>query len=190
MEISSLIHIQLFRPESVHSGSACELVSSYSQVPILCLDSGIVSPLWFCWFKGVCMFKRNLPPALLTEWPGSFTCHWGNTRMELTPNKSEHTNLTLEKKILLLLLPGFKLTTFWSRAQHSTNKLSHARKQLHYAKSHHALGELPSSDTETRTKTSDAHVLKQKSCVNCPRWQCTYSNKTWYWSSSVCPTVP
>ena len=42
-------------------------------------------------------------------------CHCGNTRMEGTPNKSQHTKLTLEKNILLLLLPGFKLTTFRSQ---------------------------------------------------------------------------
>ena len=57
------------------------------------------------------------------------TCHlhfWQNDRgllratavigvVERTPNKSQHTKLTLEKKILLLLLPGFELTTFRSR---------------------------------------------------------------------------
>ena len=53
------------------------------------------------------------------------TCHlhvWQNDRgllraaagVEGTPNKSQHTKLTLEKKILLLLLPGFELTTFQS----------------------------------------------------------------------------
>ena len=30
--------------------------------------------------------------------------------MEWTPDKSQHTKLTLEKKILLPLLPGFELT--------------------------------------------------------------------------------
>ena len=33
--------------------------------------------------------------------------------MERTPNESQHTKLTLVKKILPLLLPGFKLATFW-----------------------------------------------------------------------------
>ena len=28
---------------------------------------------------GVCVFSCNLPPALLAEWPGSFTCYCGNT---------------------------------------------------------------------------------------------------------------
>ena len=31
--------------------------------------------------------------------------------MEWTPNKSQHANLTLEKKILPPLLPGFELAT-------------------------------------------------------------------------------
>ena len=63
VEISSRTLILLFRPGSVHSGSArpsaplqiaCELVSW--QVP-LCLDSGIVSPLRLHWVKGVCVFR-------------------------------------------------------------------------------------------------------------------------------------
>ena len=33
------------------------------------------------------MFRRNLPPALLAEWPGSLTCHCGNMGVEWTPNK-------------------------------------------------------------------------------------------------------
>ena len=38
----------------------------------------------------------------------------GNTGVEWTPNKSQHTKLTLEKKILPPLLLGFELTTFQS----------------------------------------------------------------------------
>ena len=41
-------------------------------------------------------------------------CHCGNTGVELTPNKSQHTKLTLEKTILPLLLLGFELATFRS----------------------------------------------------------------------------
>ena len=93
---------------------ACELISW--QVSTLCLHSSIVSPFQLRWVKGVCMCRCNLPvpPALLAEWPGSFTCHCGNTRVERTPNKSQHTKLTLEKKILPPLLPGFELATFQS----------------------------------------------------------------------------
>ena len=36
---------------------------------------------------------------------------WG---VEQTPNKSQYTKLTLERKILLLLLPGFELATVQS----------------------------------------------------------------------------
>ena len=50
---------------------ACELVSG--KVHTICLDSGTVSPLRLDWVKGVCVFRCNLPSALLEEWPGSFT---------------------------------------------------------------------------------------------------------------------
>ena len=68
--------------------SACGLVSR--QVPTLCLDSSIVSLLRLHWVMGVCMFRCNLPPALLAKWPGSFTCHCGNTGVEQTLNNSQH----------------------------------------------------------------------------------------------------
>ena len=35
------------------------------------------------------MLRRNLPPALLAEWPRSFTCHCGNTGKELTDIEQE-----------------------------------------------------------------------------------------------------
>ena len=50
-------------------------------------------------------------------------CHCGNTGVEQTPSKSQHTKLTLEKKVLLPLLPGFELTTFWPRVWCFTDKL-------------------------------------------------------------------
>ena len=65
------------------------------------------------------MFRCNLPPALLAEWPGSFTCHCSNTGVERTPNKSQHRKLTLEKKILLPFLPGFDRAIFRSRVRRS-----------------------------------------------------------------------
>ena len=78
------------RPGSVHNGSAswgdcglsvpwrveCELIS---HVPTLCLHSSIVSSLPLCWVKGVYVFRCNMPSVLLAEWPGSCTCHCGNT---------------------------------------------------------------------------------------------------------------
>ena len=64
---------------------SCPFISC--KVTTLCLDSSIVSPLWLHWVKGVCMFRCNLPPALLAEWLGSLTCHCGNTGVERTQNK-------------------------------------------------------------------------------------------------------
>ena len=47
------------------------------------------------------------------------------------PNKSQHTKLTLEKKILRLLLPGFELPTFWSRADSSALPTSYPSSLMH-----------------------------------------------------------
>ena len=68
------------------------------------------------------MFRCHLPPALLAEWPGSFTWHCGNTKVERTPNMSQCTKLTLEKIILPPLLPGFELTIFRSWVQRSNQQ--------------------------------------------------------------------
>ena len=51
-----------------------------------------------------------------------------------TSNESQHTKLTLEKKILPLLLLGFKLTTFRSRVWCSTNKLFQLTQQVQRGK--------------------------------------------------------
>ena len=48
-------------------------------------------------------------------------CHCGNMGVERTESKSQHRQLTLEKKILL---PGLELATFRSRFWYFTNKLS------------------------------------------------------------------
>ena len=42
--------------------------------------------------------------------------------MERTPNKSQHTKLTLEKKLLPPLLPGLELATFRSRVRRSDER--------------------------------------------------------------------
>ena len=123
MEISS----------SVHSGSEswgnCDRVfphevrvSSFPDRFPHCLESGIVSPLQLKWVRGVCVFRCNLLPALLAEWPGSFTPHCGNTGVEQTSNKSQHTKLTLKEKILPPLLPKSELTTFRSRVSCSNQQ--------------------------------------------------------------------
>ena len=129
VEISSRTLIPLCTPGSVHSGPAswdnmwpcapwrvaCELVSW--EVTSLGPDSGKVSPLRLRWVKGVCVFRCNLPLALLVEWPRSFTSYCGSMGVQRTPNKSQHTKLTLEKKILPPFLPGFNLATFRSQVQ-------------------------------------------------------------------------
>ena len=46
-------------------------------------------------------------------------CHCGNTGVKRTPNKSQHTKFTFEKKILPPLLPGLELATFRSRVRRS-----------------------------------------------------------------------
>ena len=60
---------------------ACELVSG--KAPTLCLDSGIASPLRLRLVNGVCVFRCNLPSALLAKWPGSSTYHCYNTGDEM-----------------------------------------------------------------------------------------------------------
>ena len=66
--------------------------------------------------KGACVFSCSLPPALLAEWLGSFTCYCRNMGWNGYWNKSQHRKLTLEKKILLPLLLGLEPETFWSQA--------------------------------------------------------------------------
>ena len=128
MKIGWCTLIPLFRQGSVHSGSGSWDDSGWvfcdelhvSSFP----DSGIVSPLRLRWVKGVCVLRCNLPPALLAEWPGSFTRHCANTGVKQTPTESQHTKLTLEKKILSPFLPGFELATFRSRARCFNNRVS------------------------------------------------------------------
>ena len=49
-------------------------------------------------------------------------CHCHNMEVERTLNKSQHRKLTLEKKILLLLLPGFKFATFRLRVRRTNQQ--------------------------------------------------------------------
>ena len=98
---------------SVPWWAACELISLIGSHE-KCLDS-TASPLQLRWVKGV-------PPVLLAEWPRSFMCHCGNMGVEWTLNNSQHTQSTLEKKILPPLLLAFKPATFWSRNWHPANK--------------------------------------------------------------------
>ena len=49
-------------------------------------------------------------------------CHGGGTEVERTPNKSQHTKLTLDEKILPPLLPGYEVATFRSRVRRSNQQ--------------------------------------------------------------------
>ena len=49
------------------------------------------------------------------------------TGMKQTTNKSQHTKLTLEKKILWPLPPGFELATFRSQVQSSNQQATDVR---------------------------------------------------------------
>ena len=103
VEISSRTLIPHFRPGFVYSGSAswddCGQFSltsclwAHFQIGSHTMPGQPHSPFRLLWVKGVCMFRCNLPPALLAEWPGSLTCHCGYTGVEQTPNKSQHTKL-------------------------------------------------------------------------------------------------
>ena len=71
--------------------------------------------------SGACVFRCNLPPALLAEWPGSFTCYCITRRWNGYRSKSQHKRLTQEKKILPPLQQGFEPTTFQSRVRRSNH---------------------------------------------------------------------
>ena len=97
---------------------------TYTQLPI-------TVPKWWLFSSrarilGECLTIHS-PPALLAEWPGIFKRHCGNTGLEWTPSKSQHTKLTLEEKILPPLLPGFELTTFRSWVRRSYQQAHHER---------------------------------------------------------------
>ena len=62
----------------------------------------------------------NLPPALLAEWSGSFTCYCSKRGWNGYRNMSQHRKLTTEKKILPPFLPWLEPGTFRSRVRRST----------------------------------------------------------------------
>ena len=82
-------------------------------------------PLRLRWVKGVCVFRCNLPSAHFWHNDRSLlrataeTRGWNGHRIRVSKTK-----LTLDKKILPQLLPGFDLATFRSRVRRFTNKLS------------------------------------------------------------------
>ena len=100
-------------PDEFHAGLS-PLVRGANTMP------GQHSQTTLCLFRGVCVTRCNLPPALLAEWLGSFMYHCGTAGVEWTPNKGQHRQWTLGKNILLLLWLGFKLAPFWSQVWRST----------------------------------------------------------------------
>ena len=113
VEISSNTPIPLFTPGTVHCGRVfpdeLHVCLFPLEVPTLCLEN-IVSPLQLGWVKGACVFRCNLTPAFLAEWPGSFTCHCGNTGWN--GHWISVSTEGLKKRISPLLWLGFKLATF------------------------------------------------------------------------------
>ena len=99
MEIRSHTLFPLFMSGSVHSGSASR--DDWPNVPreVACeLDCGIVSPPRLRWVDGVSVLSVTCHPQFWQNDRGFFTCHCGNTGVEWTTNKSQHTKLILEKK--------------------------------------------------------------------------------------------
>ena len=99
VEIKLRTLIPLIRPTSVYSVSASwedcgrvfpdELRASSFPDRFPHNACGIASSLWLRWVKGVCVLRCNLPPALLAEWPGSFTCNavtrgWNGRRIRVS----------------------------------------------------------------------------------------------------------
>ena len=91
-------------------------------VPTLYLDR-IVSLFRLRWVKGVFLFSCSLPPALLAQWQGSFTCYCGTRECDGYRNDSQHRKLTLEKKILWPFLPVVEIPNSRSRVRCSTTEL-------------------------------------------------------------------
>ena len=89
---------------------------------VLLYHYALTAALQLCWVMGICMFRCNLPAALLAEQSQSFTCHCSNMGVEQTLNNNHHTKLTLENKILPPLLPGFELATFRLQVRHSNQQ--------------------------------------------------------------------
>ena len=79
------------------------------------------------------MFRCNLPSALLAEWPGSFTCHWGNMGVEQMLNKEaahkvnsgEENSPTTPAKIWTCNLSIISLTLYGTSVVPSHPKTIH-----------------------------------------------------------------
>ena len=123
-----------FMPVSVHSGSAswddCGR-KFLKKLPVSSFPDRFPHYAWTAAYPAHADFVGSRVYACL-----DVNCHmhfWQNDRgllratavkvVERTPSKSQHTKLTLAKKILPPLLPGFELATFRSRVRRSNNEL-------------------------------------------------------------------
>ena len=97
----------LLRAGSVHSGSASQdnHEQAFSQIGYHIVPGQHSQPTSISLGQVCICVICNLPPPLLAEWPGSFTCHCSNMGMEQTPNKNKLRELTVEKTILPPLSP-------------------------------------------------------------------------------------
>ena len=132
VEISSRTLIPRFRPGSVYSGSAswddCDRVFP-DELRVTSFPDGFPHYVWTAAYSAHCEFVGSKVYACL-----GVTCHlhfWENDRGLLRATavtrgwngqQSQHTKLTLEKKILRPLLPGLELTTFRSRVRRSNQQ--------------------------------------------------------------------
>ena len=66
------------------------------------------------------MFSCNLPPALLTEWPGSFACYCGNRGVEEIPKWVSTKSWPCEENSPAASA-GLELATFRSRVRRSNH---------------------------------------------------------------------
>ena len=129
VEISSRTLISLFRPGP-------STVTQRAETTVI--ECSLASYVWDCFMPGQ-RHSQPTPTSLSQRCMHAclgVTCHlhfWQNDRsllratavtlgVERTPNKSQHTKLTLEKKILPPLLPGFELATFRSRLRRSNQQ--------------------------------------------------------------------
>ena len=83
----------------------------------------------------------------------------GNTGVERTQIKSQHTKLTLEKKNLPPLLPGFELATFRSRVRRSANQPSRLCNYMHNDAS--LAPQWRASDAEIKVPSGENTELKR-----------------------------
>ena len=70
-------HALLFTARSVYTIQPCTMPHHFMQ--------SHKHKVHVCLVATACMFSCNLPPALLAEWPGSYTCYCGNTGVEWIP---------------------------------------------------------------------------------------------------------